>query len=50
MKNTTTILAAIPLFFANLAMAQDGELDNRGKVSLGLKAGLNYSNVYDAQA
>jgi len=50
MKNTTTILAAVPLFFANLAMAQDGELDNRGKVSLGLKAGMNYSNVYDAQA
>jgi hypothetical protein len=44
-------------FFASLAflsitsivLAQDGETDNREKLQLGLKAGMNYSNVYNSK-
>jgi hypothetical protein len=36
-------------FLAGNIYAQDDEMDSRDKVTLGLKAGVNYSNVYDAQ-
>jgi hypothetical protein len=35
---------------ASLAAAQSGETDNREKFQFGLKAGLNYSNVYNTNA
>lgn len=42
------ILASIALIsITTIAMAQDDESDNREKMQFGLKAGLNYSNVYD---
>lgn len=34
---------------AGIAVAQSGETDNREKLRFGLRAGLNYSNVYDSQ-
>lgn len=34
---------------ASIAIAQENETDNREEFQFGLKAGLNYSNVYDAK-
>jgi hypothetical protein len=44
-----TIIAALFISFVNITNAQDGsnDTDNREKFQVGLKAGLNYSNVYD---
>lgn len=47
MKNLILIVAAITIF--NNGVAQDNETDFREKFTFGLKAGLNYSNVYDSQ-
>lgn len=33
--------------YANIGLAQSDETDNREKLQFGLKAGLNYSNIYD---
>lgn len=44
MKNLHTQLALVFALFATVAMAQD---DMRDRVVFGLKAGLNYSNVWD---
>ncbi len=45
------IIASLFSFTATIAVAQDSsnETDNREKFQFGLKAGLNYSNVYDEQ-
>ena len=46
---TIKILASLAfVFLAGMVMAQDGETDNREKFQVGLKAGLNYSNVYNS--
>lgn len=44
-------IAALFLSLTNIGMAQENltENDNRGKLQLGLKVGLNFSNVYDSQ-
>jgi hypothetical protein len=34
---------------AGIAQSNSGDTDNREKLQFGLKAGLNYSNVYDAK-
>lgn len=45
----TTILGAIIVTHAVNAQDGDAALDYREKLTFGLKAGLNYSNVYDSQ-
>ncbi len=47
MKKLTVIAALFA--YASIGTAQENETDNREKVQFGLKAGLNYSNVYDAK-
>ena len=45
-------LALIIGLFAStvsIGIAQENETDNREEFQFGLKAGLNYSNVYDAK-
>jgi len=44
-----TLLTALLSAAITICSAQDssGEIDNREKVQFGIKAGLNYSNVYD---
>src|SRR4051812_18117942 len=50
MKNSL-IVTALFISLINIAKAQDGskDTDNREKFQVGFKAGLNYSNVYDAK-
>lgn len=50
MKNTT-IISALLLSIASIGMSQNNsaDADNREKLIFGLKGGLNYSDVYDAQ-
>lgn len=50
MKNTL-IIAALFSITTTVVIAQEGsnETDNREKFQFGLKAGLNYSNVYDSK-
>lgn len=47
MKNLHTQLAIFFTLFATIIMAQEDDM--RDKVTFGLKAGLNYSNVWDEQ-
>lgn len=48
---TINILATVALMsLASITIAQDGETDNREDFRFGLKAGANYSNVYDTKA
>ena len=42
-----TLITFLSLSMASIGIAQDNETDNREKFQVGLKAGLNYSNVYD---
>jgi hypothetical protein len=49
MKKTILILATV-IFSANLGTAQDTDTDLREKALFGLKAGANYSNVYDSRS
>lgn len=46
-----SILTLLIVSLTSIGVAQDGssETDNREKFQFGLKAGLNYSNVYDEQ-
>lgn len=44
-----TIIIALFVSMTSISIAQENETDNREKFQIGLKAGLNYSNVYDAQ-
>jgi len=46
---TTIIVTAVTLFFAGSAIAQEDRTDVRESFTLGLKAGTNFSNVYDSQ-
>ncbi|OFY84758.1 MAG: hypothetical protein A3F72_05735 [Bacteroidetes bacterium RIFCSPLOWO2_12_FULL_35_15] len=43
------IIAALFVLITSIGIAQENETDNREKFQIGLKAGFNYSNVYDAQ-
>lgn len=45
----TSILAALLIAFTSITTAQESsnETDNREKFQFGIKAGVNYSNVYD---
>jgi hypothetical protein len=47
-----TIIAALFMSSTGIITAQDGsnDTDNREKLQFGLKAGMNYSNVYDERA
>jgi hypothetical protein len=47
MKNIKHLIAVGLLTIANGVIAQDSDMDNREKFQFGLKAGTNYSNVYD---
>src|SRR5258708_6038914 len=50
MKNSL-IITALFISLVNIGKAQSGlkDTDNREKFQVGFKAGLNYSNVYDAE-
>lgn len=48
MKKLILTIAAVTTLIA-VSKAQDNETDFREKFTFGLKAGLNYSNVYDSQ-
>lgn len=43
------IIAVLFMSMTSSGIAQENETDNREKFQIGLKAGFNYSNVYDAQ-
>lgn len=48
---TIQILVAVGCMFAtSMAMTQVKEYDNREEVTFAIKAGLNYSNVYDSSS
>jgi hypothetical protein len=47
MKNIILVLATLTSLSTNI-IAQDNQTDFRTRVLFGLKAGLNYSNVYDS--
>lgn len=49
MKTIEILLVAGCMTIACMATAQEEEIDNREKMKLGLKAGLNYSNVYNSK-
>ncbi len=49
MKTIKFIAFAALLMLSGSIFAQDAALDNRAKVLFGLKAGLNYSNVYNSK-
>jgi hypothetical protein len=51
LKHTKTIILVIAtaLFAIYTGKAQEGATDTRDQLQFGLKAGVNYSNVYDAQ-
>ncbi len=48
MKKIILVLT-IALGIVNISYAQDNETDFRDKLMFGLKAGINYSNVYDSE-
>lgn len=48
MKNIKISLAVVFMLITSIVMAQDGKIDTRGNFQFGLKAGLNYSNVYNS--
>lgn len=47
MKTIKILAAGALMSITSIAMAQEGETDNREKLKFGLKAGLNFSNVYN---
>ncbi len=47
MKKSVIILGSLFITFTSICKAQDPDQDNRTKMALGLKAGINRSNVYD---
>lgn len=49
MKTIKNLLTAIIVLFTMIAAAQEGELDTRENLKFGLKAGVNYSNVYNSK-
>ncbi|HEY0030145.1 MAG TPA: porin family protein [Bacteroidia bacterium] len=44
-----TLITAVFASLTSICFAQENETDNREKLQFGIKAGLNYSNVYDEQ-
>lgn len=48
MKKLILIIAIVSLF-TSIGSAQDEGVDSRNKLQLGVKLGLNYSNVYDSE-
>lgn len=48
MKHIKILVAIAFLSVTSIVIAQDEETDNREKLQFGLKAGLNYSNVYNS--
>jgi hypothetical protein len=48
MKKTILVIAMIT-FMANIINAQDNKTDLRDQLQFGLKAGANFSNVYDSK-
>ena len=48
MKKTVIIICIIALSAGTAMQAQSQDVDRRGKVSIGAKAGFNLSNVWDA--
>lgn len=49
MKKIQLFLAVFGLIFSSVSVAQNVESDRREEITFGLKAGLNYSNVYNSQ-
>jgi hypothetical protein len=49
MKTITIITTVFLLFVSSYLLAQESSLDNREKFKFGLKAGGNYSNVYNSK-
>ena len=49
MKKSIILIIAIATLMVYDSSAQETSTDTRNKLMLGLKAGLNYANVYDAQ-
>lgn len=48
MKKSILIIAVLALM-VNMVHAQDENVDSRNELQLGVKLGLNYSNVYDSE-
>src|ERR1035441_1494519 len=48
MKKSIIVIATLTAFMVSNSKAQDADIDPRGKLAFGLKAGVNRSNVYDA--
>ncbi|RPH31633.1 MAG: PorT family protein [Bacteroidales bacterium] len=48
MKKVLLIITAV-ILGVNIGHAQDENSDSRTKLQLGIKAGINYSNVYDSE-
>ena len=49
MKNAILMLAMVVLTVATSKAPSEPTIDNREKLSFGIKAGANYSNVYDSE-
>lgn len=49
MKNIKIFFTTAIMFFACVAIAQSSDNDNREKFKFGIKAGTNYSNVYNSK-
>lgn len=49
MKKLLLILASVTTLSVTNSLAQDNTTDFRDQLSFGLKAGVNYSNVYDSK-
>lgn len=49
MKNIKLFVAAGYLILTGAIFAQQGEIDNREKLKFGVKAGMNYSNVFNSK-
>ncbi|WP_428659933.1 porin family protein [Runella sp.] len=47
-KRILTVLVIMTVFAGSIC-AQGGLIDNRKKIQVGVKAGMNYSNVYDTK-
>jgi hypothetical protein len=50
MKTIKILVAVVLMLITNNAMTAANETDNRERLKFGLKAGLNYANVYDSQS
>ncbi len=50
-RNMKNVILILIVFMATVgvSIAQDNSIDSRNRLMFGLKAGINYSNVYDAE-